>query len=438
MIRQIPPGLSKNIVKSIIDKTIIPENIPYDMVCDMVKDIIYRNYDMVSDSEIKDLIKSFIKGRRDHIINIHKYFKKASNMYSNFEDTNVYADDEVYSEVDGEVDEVHSEVDNSHEYDDGNEEDLYDEINDIYDDEVYYRYIENSSENIDDDTNIQIMIESIIPPIREYLDFLKKYIKYNKLFVNNEYYICRMKESHKEDIWSHYWFNNECGRNRDNKSYLAILSKNENFRYTIIQTYPDKEWDLNEFIQNPNVTMEFIKSNPEIKWNMQFFGGNPNCTIEDVKSNPEISMKLFSKNSSITLDIVRHHPELNWDYENLTYNPNTTWNEMLKDPSHDWDWVWASRNIKDKSYGFLNFEPNIKKVKENFMEDLYQYSNIYWSKGGIKESLMEFFLHPTNLIISSIVYCNDIGYVPLERELEDLKPFSTKSSNWKNLKSILI
>jgi hypothetical protein len=105
---------------------------------------------------------------------------------------------------------------------------------------------------------------------------------------------------------------------------------------------------------------------------------------------------------------------------------------MIKDPSQDWDWVWASRNIKDKSYGFLSFGYNIKNIKEEFMEKLYQYSKIYWSEGGIKDSLMAFFCHQKNRIVSIKIF----GYEPIEGELEDLESFSTKSSNWRNLKSI--
>jgi len=114
----------------------------------------------------------------------------------------------------------------------------------------------------------------------------------------------------------------------------------------LFKKYPEKKWDINAILRNPNFTMENIKefcsiTYPYIKWKeyIKDISYNPNISIEFIEKNiSNLDWNGISDNDNFITDInfiKKYSKFLNWDilsYKNIPIN--------LIEKTHDLPWNW--------------------------------------------------------------------------------------------------
>src|SRR5277367_2174325 len=68
---------------------------------------------------------------------------------------------------------------------------------------------------------------------------------------------------------------------------IVAINKYSNHLTTLLNTYPDWKWDIDELSLNPNLPWSFVEAHPEWEWNMYRWSRNPNLSWGFVDALPD-------------------------------------------------------------------------------------------------------------------------------------------------------
>lgn len=182
-------------------------------------------------------------------------------------------------------------------------------------------------------------------------------------------------------------------------NYKMMLSWNKNVTvdHVLRNPLPHKDWCIKNTITNPNVTLDFVLKTPEFEWDVHDYLMNPNACVEEIlEKAPWIinSMNVFflhpnaqikpstllsfpdyhwnwkhiSQSSCIHFDFIKDHPELSWNMSALSENPNVTIDHILGNPDWKWDFCKFTQNVNVNKNIILKY-PNMKWTFSNLLHN---------------------------------------------------------------------
>lgn len=198
----------------------------------------------------------------------------------------------------------------------------------------------------------------------------------------------------------------------------------------ILEAFPDKPWNLDFLMANPNISIEYAESHPKLSLNLHKLSSNPHLTMSYIINHPEIEWNWFniSKNPGITLADIDGQPntllginnpeqrinlqnieDYPWNWRGISCNPNITMEFILKH---------ADKYDTPRKCHLLGGTPNITP------QDIKNYPNFFPNKIRIFEQNPHFTL-------------DDVFDDCEKEDLINWVDFSNIGKNIKNIQDIL-
>lgn len=112
---------------------------------------------------------------------------------------------------------------------------------------------------------------------------------------------------------------------------VFFLHPNAKFKPSTLLSYPDYHWNWKNISKSSCINFDFVNEHPELPWNMSAFSENPNITADHVNMNPKWNwdMNKFSHNLSVNMDVILNNQNMDWKISGLLRNSNLTFNEVV-------------------------------------------------------------------------------------------------------------
>ena len=172
---------------------------------------------------------------------------------------------------------------------------------------------------------------------------------------------------------------------------MSVLEK-------IIERFPNKPWDFDLLVRNPNISITFIENHPEFPWNLSLFQKqNPNLKESFIKKHPEANWDFndFSFFPFITTLFIESTIDKPWNFYELSIHPSVDF-KLIKD-NLDKNWAFeffckSNPNINIDIYLMSKIHSPTFPWKKKF---LVQNKNFYW-KDIVQSDLCEEKQHYAN------------------------------------------
>ncbi len=190
--------------------------------------------------------------------------------------------------------------------------------------------------------------------------------------------------------WSLYYFHKIIKYNNIDNN---LLSRNKNINENTVLLNLDYNWNINCLYENPSISHTFLEKNFTNRLiNINSKVKNITYTINDaILENNNINV--FSLNKNIVWNDILENPSFNWDFDYLSENTNIKIENIIENKDLDWSYFRIMSNpifnISD-----LDKIPKLKKFRtEYFLNpnfDLYEYMN-FFGKNNIEE--IDYLIH---------------------------------------------
>lgn len=163
-----------------------------------------------------------------------------------------------------------------------------------------------------------------------------------------------------------------CGLNKNQLNW-KLISANPNITWEIIFANPDKPWDWYSLSCHPNITLEIVKENLNLKshfgkkanWCWKSLSFNPNITSDIIKENIVYSVSSsgvlkskFSSDLPLNWHLLSKNPNLTWDIVFSNLNKNWDWNLLSKHPNMTWE-IIKLNHYMPWQFKYVSCNPNI-------------------------------------------------------------------------------
>ncbi len=138
-----------------------------------------------------------------------------------------------------------------------------------------------------------------------------------------------------------------------NKAIQRVsITKMCNPLVTLMNTFPNKEWDYKMLSHNPNISLDYIYKHPNKNWILNASRSSVTCitviTMKTILKRPEINWSWYYISTVISLEDISNYPDKPWNWSGVSLNHNLTLDFILSNPNKPWDFRQMSQN----TFGF--------------------------------------------------------------------------------------
>ena len=151
----------------------------------------------------------------------------------------------------------------------------------------------------------------------------------------------------EDEYWDHHMYNFLY------KKFITLLCRDENFDYSLINLWPDKQWNWLELSKNKNLDFNFLRENIHRPWTLYYISGNPNIVnnfdivYQNIHRNWNLNYLIY--NYKECMDLILYKPPgrsivHEYFYKKLSRRIEETnrYDLVKKMPDEDWDWEYFS------------------------------------------------------------------------------------------------
>lgn len=116
-----------------------------------------------------------------------------------------------------------------------------------------------------------------------------------------------------------------------NSMNVFFLHPNAQIKPSTLLLFPDYHWNWKSISKSVYINFDFVNEHPELPWNMSALSENPNITVDHVNMNPRWNwdMSKFSSNPSVNMDVILNNQNMDWKISSLLRNSNLTFDEVV-------------------------------------------------------------------------------------------------------------
>lgn len=167
-----------------------------------------------------------------------------------------------------------------------------------------------------------------------------------------------------------------CDKIINDYELFQIINRQVKLDVILVDTYPNKKWNLNKVNIDENMTditdiVNIIEKYPDKKWNWKSISRNERLFNSLVEKYPDKDWdwKYVSRYEDIKIDIIEKYPDKDWNWRVISRNERLVKRLIGKYPDKDWDIEYILAKTTD--YGCMyEYELKYRRLEGYEKNDL--------------------------------------------------------------------